>query len=168
MVSRLLILLTLLYGAAMAQNVRMDNIALGPRGPIPNATVAVCTQPANTSTTPCTPQATLCTSLTDPACVQPGVVTADTLGNYHFYVPISQGPVTVQIYGPAVAAPYITPDQSLPLNTIGFSKSLNNVLWADQFPGSDIGAKINAAYAALPAAGGEIDKIGRASCRERV
>lgn len=34
--------------------------------------------------------------------------------------------------------------------------NLNNVLYADQFPGVDIGAKVNAAYAALPATGGTI------------
>jgi len=35
-------------------------------------------------------------------------------------------------------------------------QSLSGVVFADQFPGVDIGAKINAAYAALPAGGGTI------------
>lgn len=34
--------------------------------------------------------------------------------------------------------------------------NLNNVLYADQFPGADMGAKINNAYASLPSGGGEI------------
>ncbi len=35
-------------------------------------------------------------------------------------------------------------------------KNLNNALYADQFPGADIGAQINAAYEALPPFGGKI------------
>ncbi len=34
--------------------------------------------------------------------------------------------------------------------------NLNNVLYADQFPGVDMGAKINNAYASLPSGGGQI------------
>lgn len=35
-------------------------------------------------------------------------------------------------------------------------KNFNTILWADQFSGADIGAQINAAYAALPTNGGHI------------
>jgi hypothetical protein len=41
-----------------------------------------------------------------------------------------------------------------------FVKSLNNVLYADQFAGSDVGAKFNACIAALPETGGTCDGRG--------
>jgi hypothetical protein len=37
------------------------------------------------------------------------------------------------------------------------TQNLENTLYADQFSGSDIGAQINAAVAALPSSGGIID-----------
>jgi hypothetical protein len=119
-VRRLLILLALLSGAAFAQNARYDNFVLGPKGPVPFATVAVCTQPANTSTQPCTPLANLCSTLTDAVCTQPNPVTADSLGNFHFYVKQTQIPVTTQFYGPQIAAPVVFTDQI----TLGVPASL--------------------------------------------
>jgi hypothetical protein len=106
------LVILLLSCAGFAQNSRFDDVALGPRGPIPAATVVVCTQPANVSTQPCSPLAVLCSSLTDLVCTQPNPVTADSLGNYHFYIKQSESPFTVQIYGPQVAFPFILPDQS--------------------------------------------------------
>ena len=45
---------------AWGQGSRRDAVAAGPRGiPIAGASVAVCTEPANTTTAPCTPLATL-------------------------------------------------------------------------------------------------------------
>lgn len=101
----------LLAATAFGQNVRYDNIAFGPKGPIPNATVAVCTQPAVTTTQPCTPLASLCSSLTDTTCNQPNPFFADNLGNFHFYLHPVSSPVTIQIYGPNVAVPLILGDQ---------------------------------------------------------
>jgi parallel beta-helix repeat protein len=153
-----LIALLLLSGVAFAQNSRIDNIALGPRGPIPGATVAVCTQPAVTSTQPCSPLANLCSSLSDVTCIQPNPVTADSLGNYHFYIKQAQNPFTIQIYGPQVASPLVIPDQTVPLGN-GVSAnlaSLNKIQFCDQFPGVDISVKCNAAITALPAGGGSI------------
>jgi hypothetical protein len=48
--------------------------------------------------------------------VQSGALTADTLGNFHFYAPTSTAPYTVQIYGPSVAAPYVSTDQLVLVN----------------------------------------------------
>lgn len=106
-----LLTLLLLLGAAFGQNIRYDNIAYGPKGPVPFALVAICTQPATTSTQPCTPLAALCSSLSDLVCSQPNPVTTDSLGNFHVYVQQSIVPFTVQIYGPNVISPYIMTDQ---------------------------------------------------------
>lgn len=59
----LISLLLLLPSAAFAQSVRYQGQVIGSRGfPLGNQNVAVCTQPANTGTTPCSPLATLATS----------------------------------------------------------------------------------------------------------
>lgn len=108
-----LLLVLLLSLPCWAQNMRFDAVVWGPKGPVPNATVAVCTQPATTTTTPCSPLASLCSSLTDNVCSSPNPVTADSLGNYHFYAKTTVGPYTVQIYGPQVAVPYVLTDQYL-------------------------------------------------------
>jgi hypothetical protein len=95
---------------ASAQNVRVDGIALTRGGmPAPGANVAICTQPATTTSTPCAPLATLCASLTDTLCGQPNPVPADGLGNYHFY--IATGTVyTLQLYGSG-STTRVQPDQ---------------------------------------------------------
>jgi hypothetical protein len=102
-------MLLLLVATAWAQNGRYDNIAIGPKGVIPFATVGICTQPANTVAAPCTPLASLCASLTDATCTAPNPVVADELGNFHFYVAANQA-YTIQVYGPRVAAPYVMRD----------------------------------------------------------
>ena len=112
MKSTLAVILLFSSTVAVGQNSRYDSMALGPKGPIPGAKVAVCSQPANTNAQPCSPLAALCASLTDATCAQPNPLTADSLGNYHFYSKQSQGPFTIQIYGPQVASPLILPDQS--------------------------------------------------------
>lgn len=110
----LLAVLGLAFFAALpasAQNVRVDGIALTRGGaPAPGANVAICSpQPANTTTMPCTPPASLCLSLADSFCGQPNVVQADGLGNFHFY--IASGTVyTRQIYGSGLTT-LVTPDQ---------------------------------------------------------
>jgi len=60
--------------------------------------------------------------------------------------------------GPSVVCTAPTGAQTVvqPSGTTLGVNSLGSVLYADQFAGSDIGAKINSAIAALPASGGEI------------
>lgn len=168
-------LLVFLAVPAFAQESRYDGIALGPKGPVPGASIAVCTQPANTSTTPCSPLANLCSSLTDVVCTQPNPVTADSLGNFHFYYKPTQTPVTIQIYGPQVASPVVYPDQ-IPApgtlvsnNTWTGNNTFSGTVTSCSYDGvsyvgsgapyttcwgsSDIGAQINAAYAACPSSG---------------
>jgi hypothetical protein len=149
---QLVVALLLLTRAAVCQNLRYDNVAYGPRGPIPNALVAVCTQPANTNIQPCNPLATLCSSLSDTACTSPNPVRSDALGNYHFYVKGSVGVFTIQIYGPQVSAQYVEVDQGSSPPTVGYLNGIYNPLacagassppsWCS---GSDIGAWVNAA-----------------------
>lgn len=96
---------------------RYDNIVLGPKGqPIAGASVAVCTQPATITTTPCSPLATLYTDSTL-SVTAPNPTTTDGLGNYHFYANGTLGPFTVQIYGPAITTPFVMVDQRV--NTSG-------------------------------------------------
>ncbi|HEX2714597.1 MAG TPA: hypothetical protein VHM88_20585, partial [Candidatus Acidoferrales bacterium] len=83
-----------------AQGSRKDDIVLNSRGlPAAGVSVAVCAQPANTSTTPCSPLVNLYSNpqLTQ-ALVNP--LTTDGLGNYNFYA--APGKYTIQIYGPTV------------------------------------------------------------------
>lgn len=69
-----LTLVFLLTPAAQAQGSRHDGIVLGARGPVAGASVAVCSEPANVSTQPCSPLATLYpnTLLTLPAIASSG------------------------------------------------------------------------------------------------
>jgi hypothetical protein len=83
-----------------AQGVRYDNIVLGPRGgPVGAASIAVCAAGASTSTTPCSPLATI---YSDEALTQPlaNPFQADSLGNYGFWA--APGHYVVQIYGAGV------------------------------------------------------------------
>jgi hypothetical protein len=94
----------ILLGAAAglhAQGVRYDNIVLGPRGgPVASATVAVCAAGATTSTTSCSPLATV---YSDEGLTQPmaNPFQADSLGNYGFWA--APGHYVVQIYGTGVS-----------------------------------------------------------------
>lgn len=102
--------LTLCQGL-YCQGYRVDGLVQNQSGrPQPGASIAVCTQPVNTSIRPCTPLATLYTDSTFTV-VGPNPVTADGLGNYHFYT--GYGPVTLQFYGSGLTT-YIMPDQSIP------------------------------------------------------
>jgi hypothetical protein len=97
--------------AARAQGSRKDDIAIGPRGtPLAGASVAICTQPAVTTTAPCSPLATLYSNVTlTQALANP--LTTDGLGNYNFYA--APGKYTIQIYGPSVTTK-VLPDVILP------------------------------------------------------
>ncbi len=116
------LIILLLATCAFAQNSRFDSVAVGPKGPISFATVAVCTQPAITTTQPCSPKANLCSSLSDDICTSPNPLTSDSLGNYHFYIKQAQSPFTVLIYGPRVASPLVLPDQSAGVSTGSITK----------------------------------------------
>src|SRR5262249_21111061 len=72
----------------------------------------------NTSTTPCSPLATLGTSLTIIS-GGPNPLTTDQLGNYKFYA--APGIYTIQIYGPQVSSPLVQTDVN-----VGPSLSANN------------------------------------------
>lgn len=167
---RLSLLLGLLLPlASQAQSVRFQSQAISTRGAgIANATVAVCTQPANTNTQPCSPLATLATS-TSTTSGGANPLTADSFGNFFFYA--APGRYTVQIYGPAVSGQFVTPDVEVPtagasaavtsvfqcknLQTIQCVSGTNTV--SDQgWAGADVGGWINSAYAALPSTGGQI------------
>lgn len=79
----------LLTGIAYGQNTRYDNVAFSGRVPpnspyLSGATVTVCT--SSGSGLPCTPKASLCSSQTDTTCTSPNPITADSLGNYGFWV----------------------------------------------------------------------------------
>lgn len=83
-----------------AQGVRYDNIVLGPRGgPVAGATIAVCSAGASTTSTPCSPLATI---YSDEGLTQPlaNPFPADSLGNYGFWA--APGHYIVQIYGPGL------------------------------------------------------------------
>jgi len=107
----LLLLFLGLSGTARAQGTRKDDIVINSRGlPAGGVSVAVCAQPAVTSTQPCSPLANLYSNpqLTQ-ALVNP--LTTDGLGNYTFYA--APGKYTIQIYGPTVTTKVI-PDVVLP------------------------------------------------------
>lgn len=117
----LLFLLSVVSGWAQ----RLDNIAIQASGkPVPNATVAVCTQPAVTSTQPCSPLATLYTSATFGTSTS-NPLTADSNGNYHFYAKPALGPYTVQIYGTGIATPYVMKDQYIPIQSFPTYQSVS-------------------------------------------
>ncbi len=106
---RLLPLTLLLWAArpTVAQYARHDNILVGPRGAaMPGQFVAVCSEPANVSTTPCSPLIQLYSSSSGGTISNP--VQADSLGNYHFYA--APGVYTLQSYGPMIQAPLVQTD----------------------------------------------------------
>jgi hypothetical protein len=110
---RLLILSSLLLWvpSAYSQSVRYQSQLIGSRGaPLANQNVAVCTQPANTTTTPCSPLATLATS-TSTTSGGANPTTSDINGNFFFYA--APGRYTIQIYGPAIATPFVQADTEL-------------------------------------------------------
>lgn len=139
----------------MAGGSRYDGTALGPngRGPIPHATIAVLTQPANTSTTPGSPLATIYTDATL-STTTANPFQADVLGNFHFYADGSLGPFTVQVYGAQVQTPYALADQGMPSiagSNLAVSK-LDNIRIVDGITFTTI----DTAIADLPAGGGVV------------
>lgn len=109
-----LILVGLLFcaPAIWGQNTRYDNIVLSSRGtPVAFATVAVCTQPANVSTTPCSPLATIFSTTGGAAQANP--LTTDINGNYHFYA-TPGSLLTIQVFSPQIATPFVMTDINIP------------------------------------------------------
>lgn len=99
-------------GGAWAQGSRNDGIVFSAQGtPAAGAYVAVCTQPAVVSTTPCSPLAVLYTDTTLTV-TAPNPFTSDGLGNYHFYA--APGRYTLQFYGGPIKTPYVQTDVILP------------------------------------------------------
>ena len=122
---KLLTLLILLSASLSLQaaSVRYDNIALTTKNtaygtavvPVAGAYVAVCSQPATTASTPCTPKISLYSNSSLTAPIQNPTAT-DAKGNFNFYYDPSVGPVTIQIYGSGVQT-YILADQNGSLST---------------------------------------------------
>jgi len=113
---KLALLLLLFPSLAYAQSVRYQSQVTGRLGPIAGASVAVCTQPANTSTTPCSPLATLATS-TSTTSGGTNPTTTDQNGNFFFYA--ASGNYTVQIYSPQITSPFVQPDTLLACGASG-------------------------------------------------
>lgn len=172
MLKRLILLSLLLPLSCIAQDVsvRYQSQVIGSRGlPLANQNVAVCTQPAVTSTQPCSPLATLGTS-TSTTSGGTNPLTTDVNGNFFFYAP--PGKYTIQVYGPQVGTPFVQPDTIVqcPLTgTCTFStitvtsinvKTFENMQFCDQFAGATADVQINAAIAALPVNGGTVDCRG--------
>jgi hypothetical protein len=96
---------------AAAQGSRKDDVVFGPTGrPMAGASVAICTEPATTTTTPCS---TLAALYSNSALTQSiaNPLSTDGLGNYFFYA--APGKYTIQIYGPGITT-RILPDVILP------------------------------------------------------
>lgn len=125
---RLLLLASLLLWAhsACAQSVRYQSQVIGSRGlSLANQNVAVCSQPANTSTQPCSPLATLATS-TSTTSGGANPLTTDVNGNFFFYA--APGRYTVQIYGPQVSTAFVQPDTVLACDPTGACTSTGSVV----------------------------------------
>ena len=145
---KILILLAL-TGSAFAQGVRYDgnvttaatNVPPGAQAQVltvPNALISVCYYPA-TGGQPCTNYAPIFSdsSMTAPI-VQP--LQADGQGRFTFYASSGQYAASYQKANGAFVGTYIL---SLPPDP----RTIGGIKIADQFPGSDIGAKVNAAIA---------------------
>jgi len=104
-----------------AQNVRRDDVALqvvtqntsaGTQTyvtPISGAVITVCS--ATATGTPCTPTVPVCASSSDVACTQPNPISADSNGNYGFWVP--PGRYQVSITGTNIVGKLITYDMPI-------------------------------------------------------
>lgn len=109
---------------------------------VPNAIISICGYPAVGS--PCTNTVPI---FSDPAMTQPmdQPISADALGRFGGWIIPGQYSESIQQKNGKFVA-------DIPLS-IG---ALNTQNFVTDYPGSDIGAQINAAYAALPATGGTL------------
>lgn len=153
-----------------AQGYRYQNVIQGPRGPLANVPVAVCSQPATITNAPCSPLATLYTDSTlatacngTNGCSNPLI--SDGYGNVLFYA--APGKYTIQYYGPQFSAPIAYQDIVLPCDPSNCTitngnlmvSSLNKVIYADQQAGATADVKIQACFTAL-SGGGICDLTG--------
>lgn len=130
----LICLLGVALGAS-AQGYRYQNVIQGPRGPLANVPVAVCSQPATISSAPCSPLATLYTDSTlitacngTNGCSNP--LTSDGYGNVLFYA--APGKYTIQYYGPQLSAPISYQDIVLPCDPSNCSSTkFENIRFVD-------------------------------------
>ena len=154
MPERLLLLsLCLAAPSLFAQSVRFQNQVIGSRAVVvPNQNVAVCTQPANTTTLPCSPPATLgANTTTTTGGANP--TNTDANRSFVFYLPQSAGKVTIQVHGPQIQTPFIEAEVALPTDlSLGIKVSAsNNILRV-----GEAYTTIAAALAAVPAGGGTV------------
>lgn len=173
---KLLISCVLMTGAAFGQSVRYDSVVTTtasnvPAGAsaavmtLPSATVTVCAYPASGS--PCTNTVPIYSDIAQTQPINNPLVT-DTKGRFGFWVAPGVYTYTVQSSAGIVIGTY-----NISLNTVGLNaapvggqtvaqpagttlgvNSLNGVMNAALFSGSDIGAQVSAAIAALPVMGG--------------
>jgi hypothetical protein len=157
--------LLLLFAPALcfSQGVRIDNIAIRGANPLQsvnNAVITVCT--VSGTGTPCTPLATTytdatlntpCSTLTQ--VVLAGTTTcvglADNFGNYGFWVAPGTYVVTITAVGVPSYTTTITASVCKESGNIRCVDAGNSANW----PGTDVGAWINAAYADLPSSAGK-------------
>jgi hypothetical protein len=118
---------------AHAQGNNYWGVVQGLNGPLPNQFIAVCLQPANITTTPCS---TLATLYTDSTLTTPSTnpVQADNYGNFHFY--IAPGKYTLQSYGPQILVPFVQRDVVIPCdpsNCVMSQLLVNGTITANAF-----------------------------------
>jgi hypothetical protein len=143
----LLSLLLLLPSVAFTQDVsqRYQAQVIGSRGlPLANQNVAVCTQPAVTTTQPCSPLAILGTSTTTSS-GGPNPLTTDANGNFFFYA--TPGKYTIQIYGPQVGTPFIQPDTVIGVSGVGGTVTTLTVTGALNANGNGAAGNVAVKYA---------------------
>lgn len=112
-----ILLIVVASGTAQDVSARYQGQIIGSRGlPLANQFIAVCNQPATTTTQPCSPLATLGTS-TSTTSGGANPVQSDNIGNFFFYAPA--GKYTLQIYGPKVGTQLVTPDILIGQSLVG-------------------------------------------------
>lgn len=138
MTKRLLLAALVLFAPffALADGGCLHDMALQQRAVglavIPHATALVCTNANCTSTATLYADETLAVSVTNP-------VTADARGNVGFCT--GAGNYWVKVTNPSDGTAY-----TMPSVTVASARP-GNIRYADQYPGADIGAKVNAAWA---------------------
>ncbi len=121
---------------------------------VSGATVRICQ--AGATGTPCMPLATIYTNQTLTTTAS-NPLTSDSSGNFTFGC--ASGFYQVQISGSGLTTNTYTVPCGIAQGANGAALSLNNIQFADQFPGADAGAKITACLAAL-SLGGTCDARG--------
>jgi len=106
----LISLFLLVPRAIFAQYSRYDGVTIGPTSKVINQqSIAVCSQPADVFTQPCSPQATIYSSSSGAAHANP--VSSDQFGNNDPYPPARV--YTVPTHGPQIQTPFARTDTSV-------------------------------------------------------